>query len=108
MSVKPMVKAFNRASVPGVNERPPMPGFSYVAFAVHEDSGPLKGFAIAHKNGEKFVVDVVRQGITVDESAELMKRYGIDTVTAAPHEGGDDAMAHAVAGAIVCLKRGSA
>ena len=92
----------------GVTERPPIEGMSYKAFAVHpHHPGNLLGLAIAHCKGDKFVVDVVREDISVANAAAVMKRYGISEVTGAEGDKAD-ALAHAVAGVINILQESSA
>ena len=85
---------------PGVKERPPVPGWRYVAFVVHPlHPGPCV-LAIAHSEGRNRVLDVIRESITVADCSALVKRYGIDRVVGAPDEGGNDSLAHAAAGAL--------
>ena len=86
-------------------ELPPVEGFSYVAFVVHpRQPGPL-ALAIAHKDGDRFVVDLCRDGLTVQQAADLAKAYGISEVTGADDEGDDSvSLAHAVCGAINLLQ----
>jgi hypothetical protein len=88
----------------GVKERPPVAGISYAAFVVHPPHpGNLLALAIAHRGGDKFIVDVVKDDISVADSVAVLGRYGISQVT------GDvgneaDALAHAVAGVINLLR----
>jgi hypothetical protein len=97
-----MFESALRVSVtPGVKERPHVPGWRYVAFVLHPlHPGPIV-IAIAHVEGCKRVLDVARNGISIDDSAALLKRYGIDRITGAVDDGEGDALAHAVAGALV-------
>jgi hypothetical protein len=91
----------------GVTERPPVAGFKYVAFAVHPPTpGLLCALAIAHPRGRTSVVDLVREDISVADSAALLKRYGISEITGAVTEGGGYDLAHAVAGAISLTREG--
>jgi hypothetical protein len=86
-------------------ERPPLPGVSYAAFAVHPPRpGKLLAMALAHRAGEKFVVDLVRADITVAEAVGVLQRYGVSRVTGAVGDE-DDAQAHAVAGVVFELQR---
>ncbi len=90
----------------GVTERPPVEGKTYVAFVVHpREPGNVLGVAIAHREGEKFVVDVVKEDITVVECAAVSERYGVSQVTGA-YGDESDALVHAVAGAINLLRTG--
>jgi hypothetical protein len=90
----------------GVTERPPVPGRSYVAFVVHPpEPRPIFALAIAHDDGAKYVIDLVRQDIAIEASADLIKSYGIGMVTGALAEGDDLHLAHAVAGAVDLLKQ---
>jgi hypothetical protein len=98
---------FTDAIDKGVTERPPVVGMSYAAFEVHAArQGNLLGMAIAHRDGDRFVVDVVRQNISIADAAAVLKRYGIAEVTGAVGSK-DDALAHAVAGAINLLQQRS-
>ncbi len=88
----------------GVTERPPVEGVSYAAFVVHPPRpGNLFGLAIAHRAGEKFIVDVVKGDISITDAAPVLKRYGISTVTGAVGDEAD-ALAHAVAGVLSELR----
>jgi hypothetical protein len=70
----------------------------YHGFVVHpRQPGPVT-LAIAHKAGNKIIVDLCRDGLTVADAANLLKAYSIAKVTGANDEG--DAMAHATMGAI--------
>ena len=54
----------------GVTERPPVAGVSYTAFAVHPPQpGNLLGLAVAHRDGGKVVVDLVKGGIGLAEAS---------------------------------------
>ena len=93
----------------GVTERPPVAGQSYAAFAVHPriytQGINLVVLAIGHRRGEKFIIDLVRDGLTVPQACDLLKAYGIDTVTGADDEGDSSVnLAHAVAGVISVLQ----
>ncbi len=88
----------------GVTERPPVAGVSYAAFAVHPRSpGNLLGLAIAHRDGEMFILDVIRENISIAAGAAVLKRYGIAAVTTAVGDEAD-ALAHAVAGVFYLLR----
>ncbi len=53
---------------PDVTERPWVLGWTYVAFAVHPlFPGPLLAIAIAHREGDKLVLDVARENITISD-----------------------------------------
>jgi hypothetical protein len=89
-----------RGITSGVTERPPVPGWRYVAFVVHPPQpGPVI-LALAHAEGRKRVLDVIREGIAIADCAALVKRYGIDRVVGATDEGEGDSLAHAAAGAL--------
>jgi hypothetical protein len=93
-----------RCTDKGVKERPPVAGVTYAAFAVHPPyPGNLLGVAIAHRAGDKFVVDLVRGDISVDDACAVLKRYGIAEVIGAVGEE-DCALAHAVCGVLSELR----
>jgi hypothetical protein len=84
-------------------ERPPVPGWSYAAFVVHPlRPGPVV-LAIAHCEGTKLVLDVLRENITIEECCGVVKRYGIWRVTGAREEG--DSLAHATLGALLLARQ---
>jgi hypothetical protein len=88
---------------PGVTERPPVPGKHYVAFVVHpRQPGPVT-LVVAHREDEQLVLDLVRDGLTIQQAADLMQAYGIDHVTGAEDDDGDN-LAHAALGAISLLQ----
>jgi hypothetical protein len=59
----------------GVTERPPVPGQSYAGFVVHpRKPGPIV-LAIGHMHREWFILDLCRDGLTVQQAAELLKAY---------------------------------
>ncbi len=92
---------------PGVLERPPVFGWSYVAFVVRpQHPGPVV-LAIAHREGTKVVLDAIRESISVADCAILVKRYGITHVTGAPDEGQGDSLAYAACGAMLLAVRGT-
>jgi hypothetical protein len=96
--------AIERSTDEGVTERPPVRGVAYAAFAVHAPhAGNLLAMAVAHRAGEKFVVDLVRADISVAEAVAVLQRYGISRVTGAVGDEAD-ALAHAAAGAIGLLR----
>ena len=73
---------------PGVTDRPPVPGHRYLAFAVHpHQPGPIT-LAIGHSEGEVRILDLIRDGLTVQQAADLMHAYGIDQVTGAANDNG--------------------
>ena len=86
----------------GPLELPPIKGRAYAAFVVHPPyaeitAHPPRGeiihaLAVAHREGEKFVVDLVRDDTTIDVCAPLLKSYGVTTVTGAESDG-DEAVA---------------
>jgi hypothetical protein len=85
----------------GVTERPPVAGVKYKAFGVHPpEPGNLLGFTIGHRTGEKLVVDVVRDDISVPDAVAVMKHYGITTRITIAEGDEADALAHAVCGLI--------
>ena len=85
-------------------ERPPVKGVAYAAFAVHPPRpGKLLAMAVAHRAGEKFVVDLVRADVSVAESVAVLQLYRIQRVTGAVGDEAD-ALAHAVAGAVAELQ----
>lgn len=87
----------------GVTERLPIDGVTYAAFVVHTPvPGNLLALAIAHR-ADKFIIDVIREDISVPDASAVMKRYRISEVTGA---NGDksDALVHAVAGVVSVLR----
>lgn len=77
-----------------------MPGFTYRAFVVHPvNDGPL-AFAIAHRDGDTAVVDMVRDNFTVRNLVPILKRYGIDRVTGDVEWGDGLTMAQATLGVV--------
>ena len=97
--------AVERCVDKGVTERPPVAGVSYAAFAVHPPQpGNLLGLAIAHCEGGKFIVDVVRENISFAEAAAVLARYGVSKASAAVGDEAD-ALVHAVAGVVYELQR---
>jgi hypothetical protein len=91
----------------GVTERPPIDGMTYAAFVVHTPvPGNLLALAIAHRTHEKFILDVIREDISVADACAVMKRYGISEVTGDPNGNKSDALAHATAGAFSVLGMG--
>ncbi len=91
---------------PGVTERRPIPGVVYHGFVVHpRQPGPVT-LAIAHKAGEKIILDLCRDGLTIADAANLMKAYNIAKVTGATDEGDGLTMAHATLGAIDLANKG--
>jgi hypothetical protein len=101
-----MSEAIERCIIREDGELPPVPGHSYVAFVVHPRQAGAIALAIAHKDGDTFVVDLCRDGLTVQQAADLAKAYGISEVTGADDEGdGSVSLAHAVCGAINLLQQ---
>lgn len=88
----------------GVTERPPLPDLHYAGFVVHpKQPGPIT-LAIAHKDGDNFVLDLIRDGLSIEQSAHLLKAYRIDHVNGADDEDdSSDSLAHAVAGVVSVL-----
>lgn len=98
------VDAVERCIDKGVVERPPIAGKTYVVFVVHPpEPGNVLGMAIAHREGEKFVIDVVKEDISVAECATVSKRYNVSKVTGACGDA-SDALVHAAAGAVELLR----
>src|SRR5258705_5995262 len=99
-----MSKAIKSAITPGVTERRPIPGVVYHGFVVHpRQPGPVT-LAIAHRSGEKIILDLCRDGLTVADAANLLKAYSIAKVTGGANDEGD-ALAHATMGAIDLANR---
>lgn len=82
-------EAVEACVAPGVREIPPIQGVRYVAF-VDPSGGSADSMtlAIAHKEGERGVLDATRERkppfspeAVVAEHAELLKRYNITSVT---------------------------
>jgi hypothetical protein len=85
-----------------VTERPPVSGLRYVAFAVHPRApGPVT-LAIAHRDGDNRILDLLRDGLTIAQSAALLQAYGIGEVVGAEDDDGLN-LAHAALGAINLL-----
>lgn len=84
-----------------VTERRPMRGQHYAGFVVHpKQPGPIR----LDKSGDQFVIDLIRDRLTAEQSAHLLKAYGIDQVTGADDEGdSSDSLVHAIAGVISVL-----
>jgi hypothetical protein len=91
----------------GVTERPPVHGVRYAAFVVHpREPGPIV-LAIGHLEGAKFVIDLLRDGLTVQQAVDLVSAYGLNAVTGADDEGDSSVShAHAVLGVLNVLKEG--
>lgn len=84
----------------GVTERPPVAGVRYEAFEVHPPQpGNLYALAIAHRDGEMLVQDVIREDISIPDAAVLLKRYGITKITGTVGDEAD-ALAHATLGVL--------
>ena len=91
----------------GVTERAPVLGRRYVAFAVHPRNNArcvVSAVAVAHAEGDRSVLDAVREDISIDDCCALLHRYWVTTISAGDDDGDDDALLHAVAGA--CLAAG--
>jgi hypothetical protein len=101
-----LADALERCTDKGVTERAPVKGVEYFAFVVHSNSAQTicLGLAIAHCRGNTFVLDLVRENISIADAATLLQRYGISQVSGAR---GDTAhaLAHAVAGAMSLMPR---
>lgn len=91
----------------GVAERPPLAGRAYAAFCVHPPRPGPVALAIAHREGEMFVVDLVRERIDIVDAAPILRRYGITKITGAESEGDGRDLAHATMGVIALLQRRS-
>jgi hypothetical protein len=92
----------------GVTERAPVLGQRYVAFAVHPRNNArciVSAVAVAHAEGDRSVLDAVREDISIDDCCAVLHRYWVTTISAGDEDGDDDALVHAVAGAI-CLAAG--
>jgi hypothetical protein len=88
-----------------VTERPPVAGVSYAAFAVHpRHPGNLRGFAIGHRVGEKFVLALVHGDISVETASAILKRYGVSKITCSD-DVDETPLALAVAGVFGVLRR---
>jgi hypothetical protein len=89
----------------GVTERRPLTGVRYVGFVVHPNKpGPVV-LAIAHCEGGTIVQDMIRDGLTIADAANLLKAYGILDVEGAVSEGDGLDLAHATLGAINRARR---
>jgi len=100
-----LIDAIERRTDKEVVERPPVAGRSYAAFAVHPRRPGLIAIAIGHCEGEAYVVDLVKDGLSVAAATDESKRYGISKVTGAESDSIDeDGMAHAVCGLISVLQ----
>lgn len=110
MTATATAKAIRASVMSGVTELPPVAGRSYVAFAVHpvQPGRPIT-LAVAHRDHDrnKVVLDVIRERISIDDSAALLKQYGIDTVTGAPDDGDGRSINHAVSGALYLAMGGA-
>ncbi len=110
-----LADAIAACTMKGVTELPPVEGRSYAAFVVHpprprftEDgsSGPVT-VAIAHYDGDRatYVLDLVKDEITVAASCRELKRYGISKVQGHTSDDYDETgMAEAVCGAFHILR----
>ncbi len=97
--------AVERCVDKGVTERPPVDGVSYAAFGVHYPRGAvLVAMAIAHRAGERFVVDLTRENISVGAASGILKRYRVERIVC-DDDVDDTPLAHAVAGVIDLLRR---
>jgi len=97
--------AIERCVDKGVTERPPVEGIAYAGFVVHPPHpGNLRSLAIAHRGGDKLILDVIRENISVADASVVLKRYRISKVTGSEGEEAD-ALAHATCGAFSLLTR---
>jgi hypothetical protein len=103
MSAADFREAFAACMDKDVTERPPQPGQRYRAFVVHPSKPGPQTLAIGHREGEKRVVDLLRDGLTIAQAAELVKAYGIMQVTGAADDEDDKAL-HAIAGVVSLLQ----
>jgi hypothetical protein len=88
-----------------VTERPPVAGRSYMAFTVHPPQLDLVVIAIGHCEGENYVVDLLKEGLSVAAAVKELDRYGIAKVKGAESDSiEEDGMAHAVCGLISILQ----
>jgi hypothetical protein len=83
----------------GAKERRPQPGLRYKAFAVHPSKPGPTTLVIGHREGEMRIIDLMREGLTIAQGAELAEAYGIDTIVDAVNDE-DDALLHALAGVV--------
>lgn len=90
----------------GVIERPFKSWVKHHAFAVYPHlPGRLIAVAIAHKEGGKIVIDVIRENISFEDCCELVKAYGINAIEGTPADNLGLPLALAVCGVIEMVKR---
>jgi hypothetical protein len=81
----------------------PVDGWHYLAFAVRPyppDPGLLMAVAITHVDGDRVHLDVVREGLSIDDCDALLHQYRINRIAGhIDDEGDDDAVYHAIMGA---------
>jgi hypothetical protein len=66
---------------------------------VHPSRPGPQTLVIGHCEDDKVVIDLMRDGLTIAQAAELVEIYNINTVTGAVNDD-DDAMLHAVFGVV--------
>jgi len=89
----------------GVTERAPVPGLRYAGFVVHPSRpGPVT-LAIAHREGNLAVLDLIRDGLSVKDCGAVLRRYWIDRVTGIQDDNPDENLALATCGAINAVMR---
>lgn len=100
-----LADAIDRCTDWGVTERSPIEGQSYVTTVAHPPTrfSPV-ALAIAHYDGNYYIVDLVRESISVKDAASILKRYNIDEVNGV-FDDDDTALASAVCAAISKLRR---
>lgn len=86
-------------------ERLPVAGRSYAAYAVARGPDAIAALAIAHAEGSALVVDAVRQDVETAAATRLAARYGAK-VTVAPADADDTFdRVHAICGVFSLLTR---
>lgn len=105
MSTADLCQAVEASTDQDVTERPPQPGLSYRAFVVHPSRPSPQTLAIGHREADRFVVDLLRDGLAIAQVVELVKAYSIDQVTGAENDENDN-LPHAIAGVVSLLRDG--
>jgi hypothetical protein len=98
-SITEFRQAWEACTDKDVTERSLQPWRRYKAFVVHPRKPGPQTLAIGHREGDKVVVDLLRDGLTIAQAAELMKIYNINTVTGPVDDDGLP-MLHAVTGVV--------
>ena len=104
MTVRDFKSAWTNYVDENVTERPPKLGQHYKAFVVHPRKPGPQTLAIGHREDEQYVVDLLRDGLTIAQAAELVKAYGINKVTGDESDGDNTTMLQAVAGLVNILQ----